>query len=158
TDFGLRSQWLDMTNTDHTETFGLYAAVLRKSDPSPFLPESDEEGATTAGSGNPGGRGGGRGAAAAGETESGPAAPVSRSPAPAVTIDFDGLEHRILSVPGIANRPYANLKAGLAGMVYFTETGAGAPVLHRYSLRDRRSVAFVTGATDYDVSLDGHKL
>src|SRR5215510_323006 len=158
TDFGLRSQWLDMTNNDHTETFGLYAAVLRKSDPSPFLPESDEEGATTGG-GIPSGRGGGRGAAAAGEADSGRALPASRFPVSAITIDFDGLEHRILSVPGIPNRQYGNLKAGVAGMVYYTETGTGTPpVLHRYSLRDRRLVAFVTGATDYDVSLDGHKL
>ena len=43
TDFGLRSQWLDMTSYDHEETFGLYFAVLRKSDPSPLLPESDED-------------------------------------------------------------------------------------------------------------------
>ena len=43
TDFGLRSQWLDMTSYDHETTFGLYFAVLRKTDPSPLLPESDED-------------------------------------------------------------------------------------------------------------------
>src|SRR5260370_27198120 len=43
TDFGLKSQWLDMTSYDHNETFGLYLAVLRKSDSSPLLPESDED-------------------------------------------------------------------------------------------------------------------
>src|SRR5260370_7012535 len=43
TDFGLRSQWLDMTSYDHDETFGLYFAVLRKGEPSPLLPESDED-------------------------------------------------------------------------------------------------------------------
>src|SRR5262249_61412263 len=43
TDFGLRSQWLDMTSYDHNETFGLYLAVLKKGDPSPLLPESDED-------------------------------------------------------------------------------------------------------------------
>ncbi|HEY9225232.1 MAG TPA: PDZ domain-containing protein, partial [Gemmatimonadaceae bacterium] len=157
TDFGLRSQWLDMTNTDHTETFGLYAAVLKKTDPSPFLPESDEEGAPVAG-----GRGGGRG----GDGEAGPS-PSSRLPIPAITIDFDGLQHRILSVPGIPNRQYSNLKAGAAGMVYFLEAGAGGggrggagggATLHRYSLRDRRDVAFINGVSDFDVSLDGHKL
>ena len=30
TDFGLRSQWLDMTSYDHETTFGLYFAVLKK--------------------------------------------------------------------------------------------------------------------------------
>ena len=43
TDFGLRSQWLDMTSYDHNENFGLYVAVLKKGEPSPLLPESDED-------------------------------------------------------------------------------------------------------------------
>src|SRR6185503_16310151 len=43
TNFGLGSQWLDMTSYDHDENFGLYVAVLKKSDPSPLLPESDED-------------------------------------------------------------------------------------------------------------------
>ena len=43
TDFGLRSQWLDMTSYDHDENFGLYVAVLKKTDTSPLLPESDED-------------------------------------------------------------------------------------------------------------------
>src|SRR5207249_4576890 len=47
TDFGLSSQWLDMTSYDHVENFGLYLAVLRKGDPSPLLPESDEESAVS---------------------------------------------------------------------------------------------------------------
>jgi tricorn protease len=173
TDFGLKSQWLDMTNYDHTETFGLYAAVLRKTDPSPFLPESDEENGQPAaagggfGGGGRGGRGGGAGAAPADEADAPAARPAApRGALPTVTIDFDGLQHRILSVPGVPDRQYSNLKAGAAGMVYFMEgaggggrggAGGGA-TLHRYSLRDRRDVAFVAGATDYDVSLDGHKL
>src|SRR5206468_9441967 len=111
TDFALKSQWLDMSNYDHTETFGLYAAVLKKSDPSPFLPESDEEGsaARDAGGGfGRGGRGGGAGApgadSAAGNADARPL-PAPRPPLPAVTIDFDGLQHRILSVPGVPDRP-----------------------------------------------------
>ena len=43
TDFGLRSQWLDMTSYDRETTFGLYFAVLKKGEPSPLLPESDED-------------------------------------------------------------------------------------------------------------------
>src|SRR5258705_13517709 len=43
TDFGLGSQWLDMTSYDHDENFGLYLAVLKKGEASPLLPESDED-------------------------------------------------------------------------------------------------------------------
>ena len=171
TDLALKSQWLDMSNYDHTETFGLYAAMLRKGDPSPFLPESDEEGVapnTERGGGGFGGRGGRGGAGApadSGATDVAPR-PAPRAPAPTVTIDFDGLEHRILSVPGVPERPYSNLRTGAAGMVYFIEPGAGGggrggaggATLHRYSLRDHRDVSFVSGVADYDISLDGHKL
>jgi tricorn protease len=178
TDLALKSQWLDMSNYDHTETFGLYAAMLRKADPSPFLPESDEEGiaATTerAPGGGFGGRGGRGGAGAANDTSAAADVaprPAPRAPMPTVTIDFDGLQHRILSVPGIPERPYTNLHAGATGMVYFLEPAAGGggggggrggagggSTLHRYSLRDHRDVPFITGVADYDVSLDGHKL
>ena len=169
TDFGLKSQWLDMTNYDHTETFGLYAAILRKADPSPFLPESDEEGVANAAGGGGGGRGRGGAGAPADDAAGGDARPQAapRAQMPTVTIDFDGLSHRILAVPGIADRQYSNVKTGVAGMVYFVEAGAagggrggagGGGTLHRYSLRDRRDAAFVTGVADYDVSADGHKL
>ena len=43
TDFGLASQWLDMTSYGREETFALYLAVLNKTDASPLLPESDED-------------------------------------------------------------------------------------------------------------------
>jgi tricorn protease len=154
TDFGLRSQWLDMTNVDHTETFGVYAAVLRKADPSPFLPESDEEGATSEGrraTGETAGRGGAQGDSAA------PTTPIARRQTP-VAIDFDGLSHRILAVPGIPARQYSNLRAGAPGMIYYMESGDGATTLHRYSLRDRRAITFVSGVAAFDVSADGHKL
>src|SRR5258708_15194637 len=43
TDFGLKSQSLDMTSYDHDETFGLYLAGLKKTDTSPLRAESDED-------------------------------------------------------------------------------------------------------------------
>ena len=63
TDFGLGSQWLDMTSYDHNQTFGLYFAILKKGEPTPLMPESDEDpgirpGAPGQGRGGAGGRGG----------------------------------------------------------------------------------------------------
>jgi tricorn protease len=81
TDLGLRSQWLDMSNYDHTETFGLYVTILKKTDPTPFLPESDEEGQPAAGGGRGfGGGGGGR----AGDGGVGDREPRRQSRAPAM--------------------------------------------------------------------------
>jgi len=151
TNFGLRSQWLDMTSYDRTETFGLYVAVLRKGEASPLLPESDEDKGPEPGEAKPAG-------------ERAPRAPV------AVPIDFDGLQQRILAVPGIPDRAYSELKAGLAGTVFYLEAPAGGPqgggpgggprgsTLHRYRLSDRKAGIFMAGVAEFDVSADGRKL
>jgi tricorn protease len=172
TDFGLKSQWLDMTSYDHDENFGLYFAVLKKGDASPLLPESDEDKgvgtapATGAGAGR-GGRGG-RGAAPADDSTQGEAAtppPAPRTPVN-VQIDFDGLQQRIIAVTDVPEHQYSELRAGVAGSVYFLESsgggrgglGGGGATLQRYRLSDRRAAPFVTGVAAYDLSADGHKL
>jgi tricorn protease len=176
TDFALRSQWLDMTSYDREETFGLYLAVLKKGEASPLLPESDEDagvGSVPPGGGGREGRGGAPGAAAGGAAPEGAQddqpAPTPRPRGPVtVQMDFDGLQQRILSVPGIPNREYSQLKAGAPGTVFYLETTAGGgggrggagggSVLHRYRLSDRLVQQFVTGVAEYALSADGRKL
>ena len=173
TDFGLRSQWLDMTSYDHETNFGLYFAVLRKSDSSPLLPESDEDrgvgtgtrrpppGMCAGDAGGPAEGGGGEG----GGGQRGPRGPVS------VQIDFDGLQQRIVSVPGVPERPYADLQAGVDGQVFYLEAtrtgggggGQGGPggasnELWRYRLCDRRAATFANGVAAYEISADHRKL
>jgi len=83
-----------------------------------------------------------------------------------VQIDFDGLQQRILAIPGVPVRDYSRLKAGLAGTVYYLETGGvaddggagGGSSIVRYRLSDRRAATFVASAADYTVSADGRKL
>jgi tricorn protease len=179
TNFGLRSQWLDMTSYDREETFGLYFAVLKKDDPSRLLPESDEDRGVQAGGpgrgGDTPGQGGGRGrgaapgadeSAQAGEGGGQQAPPRPRTPV-TVQIDFEGLQQRIISVPGVPERQYSELKAGAPGTVFYLEAGAGGggrggagggSIVQRYRLSDRRSAQFVTGVAEYDVSADGRKL
>lgn len=178
TDFGLKSQWLDMTSYDHDEDFALYLTVLKKGEPSPLLPESDEEKAAAAPSTPPTPLGEpSSGAPAQDEPEPvvrgsrGQGGPdrVNRAPV-TVQIDFDGIEHRIVAVPGIPEKQYSHLAAGTAGTVFFMETpadrapaGEGPPmprgnVLHRYRLSDRKAAVFVPSAINYAVSADGHKL
>ena len=142
TDFGLASQWLDMTSYGREPTFALYLAVLNKTDASPLLPESDEDpGVGTRAS----------------ETPAKPAAAP-----PVVQIDFDRLQQRILAVNGVPSRRYSQLKAGAAGTVFFLEaaTAAGARgnLLHRFRLSDRKSEQFQSTVAEYAVSADGKKL
>ncbi len=147
TDFGLRSQWLDMTSYDRETNYGLYLAVLKKGDPSPLLPESDED----KGVGSP----------AESPAEGGP-----RRPRPPVTVqvDFDGIAQRTISIPGVPERQYSQLSAGSDGTVFFLEsTGTGqgpggGSTLQRYRLSDRKSGVFVSNVVTYSVSADGKKL
>jgi len=185
TDMGMRSQWLDMTSYDHTENFGLYLAVLKKSEPSPLLPESDEDtgvtfapgrGETGGGRGGRGGRGGAPVDTTADATQTSDTTQTSmqtqpdRTPRVPVTvqIDFDGLGQRVLAIPGVPAREYSKLKAGLPGTVYYLEAGniaddtpgaaGAASSIIRYRLSDRRASTFVARVADYSLSADGRKL
>ncbi len=169
TDFGLRSQWLDMTSYDHSENFGLYLAVLKKSDASPLLPESDEDKGVGTGrratlpgacpeSPSPG-------ADAAASAEPAAATPTPRAPrAPiSVQIDFAGLPQRIIAVPGVRERPYSELHAGGDGSVFYLEDTQAGPAnpggeLWRYRLCDRKATSFATNVATFEVSADGRRL
>lgn len=168
TDFGLKSQWLDMTNYPFNPTYGLYMTVLSKSESSPLLPESDED----SGVPQPGPiRGGNRPDNANTDTTGtgGPGQGQTRARQPVtVTIDWDGLNKRIVSVPGIPERQYSNLQAGSDGTVFYLQAGqGGGPTtgaeLIRYKLSDRRAITYVTNVAggniaSYSVSADGKKL
>jgi tricorn protease len=168
TDFGLRSQWLDMTSYDHDENFGLYVAVLKKTEASPLLPESDEDRGVGTGRRTPApGACPGDAPAATGESADPAATPAARGPRAPITvqIDFDGLQQRIISVPGVRERQYSELRAGTEGSVFYLEAGANQPgggpggsELSRYRLCDRRVTSFATGVATYEVSADGRKL
>jgi len=173
TDFGLRSQWLDMTSYDHIENFGLYLAVLKKGEPSPFLPESDEDaGVQPAGPARADAAGGAMGAKSeksGGGDSRGAGARDDRAAKPpvSVTIDWDALQSRVVSVPGIPEKPYALLKSGAAGTVFFLENtpagGGGGPgalngTLMRFKLGDKKAESFASEVADYAVSADGRKL
>ncbi len=177
TDFGLRSQWLDMTSYDHDENFGLYFAVLKKSDASPLLPESDEDrGVGTGRRTLPPGTCasdvvGGAGTADATVIGDQPQAPRGQRQPVTVTIDFDGLSKRIISVPGVPERQYSQLHSGTDGIVFFLDAttrgqnGGGAAAgagggteLVRFRLCDRRMTTFVPGVAAFEVSADGRKL
>ena len=188
TNYGLNSSVLDMSAYERATTRGLYLMVLSKADSSPLLPESDEEAARAGRPPREPGREipnrpdsaapAARGAAAsrapnAEAPDSMPNAQRSTSGKP-VRVDFDGIQQRIVAVPDLALRDYAQLHAGPPGTVFFLEPvpaagtqdrpaggfgGAANNTLHRYQLSTRKAVPFVAqGVAQYVVSADGKKL
>jgi tricorn protease len=186
TNFAMNSGLLDMSAYEHATTRGLYLMVLAKGEPSPLLPESDEEAARAgraqpqpgrdmppsmppSDSSNAAPAAGTRTAAAPRDTAARAAAIGPRSTT--VRIDFDGLQQRIIAVQDLAIRDYGQLRAGAPGTVFFVEsvpqTGTSDPqgggggtggTLHRYQLTTRRATPFATNVAQYVVSADGRKL
>jgi tricorn protease len=151
TNYGLNTGWLDMTSFDRPVTRGLYLALLREGEASPFLPKSDEE---TEGEGNPGtesvsrsARGGGEGAGEGGGE-------------PEVVIDFEGISNRIVDAPGLPLRNYTGLVEGPEGRVFVTESvpNERGATLRRYTLEDREVEEFLTGVLSVTTSHDRKKL
>lgn len=170
TTFGLNTAWLDMSSYNHPQTSALYLAVLAKGEPSPVLPESDEERAARQGS-PPGSDTTARARTDTVARRRVDTSRVSLPPSHQVRIDFDGLQQRIIAIPGIALRDYDQLRAGPAGAVFFVEpipaTGtrnepgqqqARGGTLHRYQLNDRAALPFTQAVAQYVVSADGKSL
>ncbi len=154
TDFGPSTSWLEMSSLDRPVRRAVYLAVLSSADPSPFLPESDEE--------KP---------APPKEEKTVPKEEKKESPKPAdgkaakedaskTRIDIEGIRHRIISI-NIPAGNYAGLSAGPADSFFYVEMpspGGGGPRLHKYQLKDRKSMPFLEGVANYSVSADGNKL
>jgi tricorn protease len=175
TNYALHSGLLDMSAYDRPVTRGLYLMVLGATEPSPLLPESDEEAARA-----------GRAPTQPGRivptmpdttrprADSGRDTPDLTRPhlarSSAMRIDFGGLQQRIIPVQDVALRDYETVHAGAPGMVFFLEsvpqTGTTEPApgtstggtLHRYDLTTRKASVFATNAAQYVVSADGRKL
>jgi tricorn protease len=179
TDLALGSGWLDMSSYGHTETKALYLAVLSKNDPSPLLPESDED------TGVPQEQTPGQPPLPPRQRPQRPARTdtttdttmAKRIPPDSLTamlaprrhveIDFDGLLQRVVPVSEIAERDYGDLHSGVPGTVFFTEnlpeTGTNEQrfsggTVHRYDLKERKAMPFVQNVAEYFVSEDGKKL
>jgi len=148
TDYGLNVGWLDMTSYDRPVDRALYLVVLRADEPSPLLPESDEEEAEAE--------------AAAGKPEKkrqGDDTASSKKKTPEVRIDWEGIAQRIVAVD-LPERDYQELAAGSEGTIFLVDRpreGKGLRV-HRYTLEDRKAEKILGGVTAFDVSADGKKI
>lgn len=135
TDVALGSGWANTSSISSEPTYGVYVAVLRADDASPFVPKSDEEAAPP------------------------PAKPDTSAATREVRIDFAGFDRRIVALP-LPVKKYRELIAGPKGSVFIGERVDGAPGLafSKFTLAERKADAFVRGVRDASVSLDGKKL
>jgi tricorn protease len=168
TDVGLSSSWLDMSSLEHPQSRSVYVAVLRKEDPSPLAPESDEEkikdakeeakkeqGTTKVGKSPQQGA-----EDTKKETERQKSEPV------VVRIDVDGIGQRVLALP-IPAKNYRALEAGPTGVLFLAEAPAVLRerdfedlkvTVQKFDLAKRKVDKFLDEVNEFRLSSDGGKL
>jgi tricorn protease len=143
TNYGPVSHPLDMTSDEHQVTRNVYALVLPSDVMSPVAPESDEE--------------------KAGEPK--PEAKNADTATRPVSIDFAGIEQRIVALP-IPARDYAALVSGKAGQIFLMENVSeslrdGRPrggILSKFELKTRKVDRLAESVEAFDLSANGEKM
>ena len=152
TDMGLSIAWLDLSGFQHPVLRNIYAVVLKKGDPSPVEPQSDEEKAASDEKAKDADKSADKAKAGAKKDE------VN------VTIDLDGIGQRIVAMP-IKAANYVGLDAGKTGVLFLSEI-PDVPRLQeptlisvsKFDLSTRKTEPFVGGASAFMVSANGEKV
>ncbi len=148
TDYALNTGWLDMTSYDRPVKRGIYLTVLSAEEPSPLLPESDEEKPEEA-----------QEKAKQPEKKEAKGKKAEKKKAVTVRIDLEGIRQRILALK-VPLREYVDLQAGAEGFLFYGERieNERGFRLHRYDLKKRKAETFLDGINFYRVSANGKKL
>jgi tricorn protease len=138
-----------MSSLNRGVTRGVYALVLNKDDASPLAPESDDEKA---------------------KSDKDKDKPDAGKDAPAVRIDVEDMDQRIIALP-LPAKNYGGLLPGKSGAFFLLEapaiTGlddsptaqADPPVsVQRFDLAKRKAEKLTEGVTNVTVSADGEKM
>jgi hypothetical protein len=171
TDIGPKFSGFDMSSYPHQPTRSAYVLVLKKTDPSPLAPESDEEKTGDEKKGDsPSDK------PAESEEKTDPAAatatpspsatpspkPDAKKPPPRVTIDFDRASQRILSLP-IPARNFIALAAAKANTIFLFEQLPPSPgviglTVHKFDMEKRKLDKVLDSVRSFDLSANGEKM
>jgi tricorn protease len=171
TDVGPTTGWLDLSSINRPITRSAYLMVLRKDQPSPLAPESDEEKSATDDSKQdadksskaedkpeqePGS------AEEKAKAQDARAAKSVKNEGVVVRIDSENIGQRIVAMP-IPPRDYSKLVAGKTGTIFLIEDSPRPGpdqlnTLWRFDLTSRKPEKLMEGANDFTVSFDGKKM
>jgi tricorn protease len=175
TDVALTAQGLDMSSDDRRVTRSVYVAVLSKDDPSPLVPESDEEKQQKAerkdtprigfAPADADAKSSAKSAAKEKSAQKGEDIGDQSKP-PVVKLDIENIGQRILALP-IPAKNYVDLQAGKSGILFIAEGPAViteedaenlTQTLQKFDLGKRKVDKFVEDVNDYAVTANGEKL
>src|SRR6185436_14865137 len=161
TDIGPRLSGFDMSSNPFQLTRSVYVVVLKKTDPSPLAPESDEEKTVEDKKPEAPGDKPAEADPAAAAAKPGPK-PDDKKATPRVTIDFDGVGQRILALP-IPARNFVGLATGKTNAVFLLEAlppapGATGVTLHKFDMEKRKFEKVMDGVRGFELSANGEKM
>ena len=180
TDLALAGTWLDLSGFQRPVTRSVYAVVLKKGDPNPVEPQSDDEKVAKPEEKSKDAdkdkdkskdkdKGKGKDADKKEEKKDDKKDEKKddkKEEPVTVTIDFDGIGQRIISLP-IKAANYSELDAGKAGTLYAAETPLVQPLdgppfpqltVSKFDLATRKTEPFLSGTSGYAFSANGEKI
>jgi tricorn protease len=140
-----------MSAFNRAQSNAIYLVVLNKSDPSPLLPESDDEKEASA---------------KANAKDADKDKEKAQKETPKVHVDLENIDQRVLSLP-VPNRNYTDLQAGKAGVLFLlagSEVNAarrGPPppsTVYKFDLNKRKAEKVIDAAARFVVSDNGEKM
>jgi tricorn protease len=158
TNLALGSGWANTSAITSDPVYGAYVINLKKDDPSPFKPRSDEETITEEKKPETDVKKPSKGKLPEKKSDKDTTKTVTKEPI-AVLIDFAHIERRTIAMP-LARGNYRLIISGPAGTIFIGEQkeGASGLVLQKYTLEKREAKEFVSGASQVSVSSDGNKM
>jgi tricorn protease len=179
TNFGLNVSWLDMSSQDRLPVRrAIYLAVLAADEPSPLLPESDEENKTDNDAAKDKkeevskekktekGTKDKKSGKAKKKSENGPEEdlPEEEEKPVAVKIDLQGIDQRIVALD-LPQGDYRQLSAGKEKTIFYTEwsecqdkSKSIGLTLRRFTLGDKEPTDFLKNINRYTLSADRKKI
>jgi tricorn protease len=171
TDVGPTTGWLDLSSINRPITRSAYLMVLRKDQPSPLAPESDEEksagedskpDADTSAKTDDESEQELEDTEEKAKAEGARAASSTKSGGVVVRIDAENIGQRILALP-IPPGDYTKLVAGKAGTIFLVESAVRRrpdpqDTLWRFDLASRKPKKLMEGVNDFTVSFNGRKM
>jgi len=155
TSVGPTNAGLDMSSYPLVPTRSVYLAVLRKGEPSPLAPLSDEEKVAQD-----------KPEEKTAEAQKKAEAAGKKEP-PQVVIDLDNISQRILALP-VPERNIAGLAAGKANILFIVEapatsravpaSGPRGVTVHKYDLEKQKLDRVLDGVAAFDISANGEKM
>lgn len=154
TNYALGSGWANTSSMSADPEYGVYVVNLRKDDPSPFIPKSDEESAEEKKSDDQGDSK----AKGKKKTDNKKADDGEKKTEP-VKIDFEDIDRRTMPLP-LPVRNYGFVLSGASGSVFVGERipNSRGFTVHKFELEERKAKEFASSVRQMSISADGKQV